>query len=396
MAGVLNLVRVLDLTRNVAGPYCTMILADLGADVVKIERPGEGDDTRQWRPPTWNGQSTTFLGLNRNKRSLAVDLDSPEGAAIVRRLALSADVVVESFRPGSLARRGLAYEEINRDHPRVIYCSITGFGASGPHRDRPGYDPVVQAYSGIMSITGEDGRPPVRVGPSLVDMGTGVWAALAIVGALYERERTGRGAQIATSLLEVGVAWVSYQLVGYLGSGRVPGRMGSQVAMIAPYEAFATKEGYLFIAAPNDQIFARVCGALGLDVLPNDPRFRTNPKRVVHREALHKLVEERLRERPAREWESLFLTLQIPCSRIRTLDEVVSDLQVQALELLMELPHPDIPDLRLVDLPVTVGGKRAQRRLPPPRLGEHTDKILGEIGYGMDEIEALRRRNIVG
>jgi crotonobetainyl-CoA:carnitine CoA-transferase CaiB-like acyl-CoA transferase len=395
MAAMLHGVRVLDLTRNVAGPYCTMILGDLGADVIKVERPGEGDDTRQWRPPEWNGYSTTFLGLNRNKRSLAIDLDASEGAAIVRQLALASDIIVESFRPGSLARRGLGYEDLSREHPRVVYCSITGFGVIGPQRNRPGYDPVVQAYSGIMSITGEDGRPPVRVGPSLVDMGTGMWAALAILAALYKRERTGRSSLISTSLLEAGVAWVGYQIAGYMGSGRVPGRLGSTVAMIAPYEAFATRDEYLFVAAPNDQIFARLCSATDLDALPGDPRFRTNPNRVANREALHVLLEERLRARSSREWEERLVLLQIPCSRIRTLDEVVTDPQVEALNLLMHMPRLDIPELRLVDLPFSIAGERARRGLPPPRLGQHTDEILREIGYASHEIEALRRRSIV-
>jgi crotonobetainyl-CoA:carnitine CoA-transferase CaiB-like acyl-CoA transferase len=271
-----------------------MILGDLGADVIKIERPDTGDDTRHWRPPSWHEHSTIFLALNRNKRSLAVDIDRPEGNAVVRRLAQASDVVVESFRPGSLSRRGFGYEQVSRDHPAVIFCSITGFGTKGPQRDRPGYDPVIQAYSGIMSITGEDGRPPVRVGPSIVDMGAGLWSALGILAALYERERTGRGCQIDTSLLEVGVAWVGYQIVAYLGSGKIPGRIGSQVAMIAPYEAFAAQDEYLFVSAPNDKIFGRLCEAMELHELLQDDRFRTNPDRVLNREALHKALEERL------------------------------------------------------------------------------------------------------
>ncbi len=395
MAGTLDGVRVLDLTRNVAGPYCTMILGDLGAEVIKIERPDGGDDTRHWQPPAWNGYSTTYLGLNRNKRSLAVDIDHEDGRDIVLRLAREADVIVESFRRGSLSRRGLAYEQISAINPRLIYCSITGFGARGPHRDRPGYDPLIQAYSGIMSITGEAERPPVRVGPSIVDMGTGLWAALGILGSLYQRERTGRGRRIETSLLEVGVAWIGYQLAGYLGSGKVPGRMGSKVPMIAPYEVFATKDEDLFLAAPNDQIFARLCGVLGLPGLVGDARFRTNMERVAHREELHQLLEQRFKTDPATRWEGLFLEQQIPCSRIRTFAEVVTDPQVEALRLLMSLSHPSVPDLRLVDLPLTIEGQRAVRREPPPELGQHSDEILRTLGYEEARIEDLRRRGVV-
>ncbi len=395
MGGILDRISVLDLTRNVAGPYCTMILGDLGAEVIKIERPDGGDDTRHWHPPSWDGYSATFLSLNRNKKSLAVDLDRKAGQEIVRQLAAKADVIVESFRHGSLVRRGLAYDQINAMNPNVVYCSITGFGRRGPHHNRPGYDPVIQAYCGIMSITGEPNRPPVRVGPSIVDMGVGLWCAIGILGGLYDREHTGQGCRIETSLLEVGVAWVSYQLAGYLGGGKVPSRLGSRVAMIGPYEAFATKDDFIFLAAPNDQIFKQLCQALRLPQLPNDERFGTNSNRLVHREELHELLEEQLATATAIQWETLLLEQGIPCSRIRRLDEVAVDAQVEALELLMSLEHPTIPNLRLVDLPLQVNGQRAVRRAAPPEVGQNSDEILTKLGYNEQLIRELRQIGVV-
>jgi len=396
MPGILDGVRVLDLTRNFAGPFCTQVLGDLGADVVKVERPGAGDDTREWRPPDWNGVSTSFLSFNRNKRSLAVDLDHSDGQAIVQRLALRADVLVESFRRGSLAKRGLDYERLHAENARIVYCSINGFGSTGPLRDRPGYDPVVQAYSGIMSLTGEPGRRPLRTGPSIVDTGTGMWCALAVLGALYARERTGRGARIDSSLLETGVAWVGYHLAGYFATGRVPGPVGSSASMIAPYEGFATRDGYLQLAAGNNAIFARLCRVLGLPDLPADPRFRTNADRVAHRDALHEMLEAKFVTRSAREWEETLSAHEVPCSCVRTLDEVAEDPQVVALGMFPSVPHPAIPDLRLVDQPFRIDGARAARLEAPPDVGQHTDGILADLGYSAEEIASLRRRGVTG
>ncbi len=396
MAGILDGIRVLDLTRNFAGPCCTQILGDLGADVVKVERPGAGDDTREWRPPQWQGISTSFLSFNRNKRSLAVDLDHPDGQAIVRRLALRADVLVESFRHGSLAKRGLDYARVSRDNSRIVYCSINGFGSTGPLRDRPGYDPVVQAYSGIMSLTGEPGGRPLRTGPSIIDTGTGMWCGLAVVGALYARERTGRGARIDSSLLETGVAWVGYHLIGYFATGRVPGPVGTSASMIAPYEAFATREGYLQLAAGNNVIFVRLCGVLDLPELPEDSRFRTNADRVAHREELHEILEARFLMRSAAEWEEILSAHEVPCSCVRKLDQVTRDPQVTALAMFPPVPHPVIPDLKLVDQPFRIDGKRAARLDPPPGVGQHTDAILAELDYDAAAIADLRNRRVIG
>jgi crotonobetainyl-CoA:carnitine CoA-transferase CaiB-like acyl-CoA transferase len=394
-SGVLDGIRVVDLTRNIAGPYCAMILGDLGAEVIKVERPGGGDDTRGWRPPQWNGISTTFLAFNRNKKSIAVDLDAEEGRDVVRRLAGRSDVFLQSFRPGSLARRRLDYASLSRDNPRLVYCTMTGFGGTGPLRDRPGYDPVVQAYSGIMSLTGEPGGRPLRTGPSIVDNGTGMWAALGVVCALLARERTGRGAHVETSLLETGVTWVAYYLLAYLGTGTLPRPVGTTAAMIAPYESFTTREGYLQVAAGNDRIFARLCDVLGLPELPADPRFATNADRVPRRDELHEILEARFLTNTAARWEEALLARGIPCSRVRTLADVAADPQVAALNLLPPIPHPEIPGFSMVDLPFSIDGRRAGRLEPPPAVGQHTDEVLDEAGYSAPEIAALRGRGTV-
>lgn len=395
-AGILDGVVILDLTRNVAGPFCTMTLGDLGADVIKIERPGGGDDTREWRPPSWDGESATFLSFNRNKRSLALDIDRPEGRDIVMRLAERADVVVESFRNGSLAKRGMGYADIAKTNPRIVYCSISAFGSRGPHAGRSAYDPIIQAYSGMMSTTGEEGRPPVRTGSATVDIGTGLWAALGVVLSLYDRKRTGAGGLVEASLLETGIGWMSYHLAGFLGSGKVPGRLGSRGAIAAPYEAFATMDDYLYVAAPNDQLFERLCHVLALPELPLDRRFRSNPDRIAHREALHQILEARFKTASAASWEGLLMKRELPCSLIRGVDQVVTDPQVEALDLLMDVPHPIVQNLRLVDLPISIDGKRASRGQAPPALGEHTDEILTSVGFDAEAITALRQRGVVG
>jgi len=394
--GVLRGIRVLDLTRNIAGPYCAMILGDLGAEVIKVERPGGGDDTREWRPPAWNGISTTFLAFNRNKKSVAVDLDRDEGRDVIVKMARRSDVLLESFRRGSLARRGLDYARVSAENPRIVYCTITGFGTVGPHKDRPGYDPVLQAYSGIMSLTGEPGGRPLRTGPSIVDNGTGMWAALGVVCALLARERTGRGAHVETSLLDTGVTWIGYHLLGYLATGRVPQPVGTTATMIAPYEGFATRDGYLQLAAGNNRIWVQLCEVLELPDLPADPRFRTNADRVAHRDELHEILEARFRTEGAARWEERLLAHGVPCSRVRTLADVAADPQVAALGLLVPVAHPEIPNFAMVDLPLAIDGQRAAAQVAPPAVGQHTDEVLGELGYSPAEIAALRETGAVG
>ena len=387
--------RVLDLTRNLAGPFCTMILGDLGADVVKIEAPGGGDDTRSWIPPAWGGESATFLSANRNKRSVVVNIDDPEGLEIIRSLARRADVLVESFRPGSLDKRGLGYDALSKENPAIVYCSISAFGGTGPQRDSPGYDPVLQAYTGIMSMTGEPDQPPVRLGIGALDLGAGLWATIGILSALSARRSNGQGCRVETSLFELGTWWLSYHLSGYLASGIVPERQGTKTAFIAPYEVFETADGELFVAAPNDNLFIALTEALHLPGLAADGRFATNSSRVAHRDDLHRLIEERLRDRSATEWESLLTARSIPCSRVRTVADLAHDEHLAALGMLTSIPHPAIPDLRVVDMPMTLAGQRPAHRLPPPRLGEHTSEVLGELGYTDAEVVRLRAKGVV-
>jgi glutaryl-CoA transferase len=372
-----------------------MVLGDMGADVIKVERPGQGDDTREWAPPAWNGESAMFLSLNRNKRSLAVDLDTDEGREIVVALAGRADVLVETFRPGSLGRRGLGYEDLKDANPGLIYCSISAYGRIGPLHEAAGYDPVVSARAGIMSLTGHPGGPPTRLGISALDLGASLWATIGVLSALVSRRETGKGCRIDTSLYETAAWFLSYHIVGYLGSGVVPQRSGTAVTFIAPYETFSTADEDLFVAAANDNLFRALVEVLGMDDLASDPRFAVNPQRVVNRVVLHQLIEARLKERSARDWESLLLDASIPCSRIQTIADLVSDPQFLAVEMLSNLPHPLIPDLQVLGLPVSEDGKRTGHRLAPPAIGGSTAEILRELGYGDERIESLRQRGVV-
>jgi crotonobetainyl-CoA:carnitine CoA-transferase CaiB-like acyl-CoA transferase len=387
--------RVLDCTTSLAGPYCTLVLGALGADVVKVEHPERGDDTRAWGPPFWNGESAVFLAANASKRSLAVDLKQPAGLEAVLRVAGRADVFVQNLRPGLAERIGLGFEPLAARNPRIVYCTIGAFGPSGPLRDQPGYDPLMQAAGGIMSVTGEAGREPARAGVSVVDQGTGMWAVIAILAALRARDR-GAGAQLVdTSLYETAVNWLPYQLVGYLGSGNVPRPMGTALGIISPYQAFETADGWMMVAAANDRQFASLCDELGRPDLVEDPRFRTNPDRVHHRDELAATLADRLRGERTVVWLGRLAAAGVPAAPVQDLAQVVADAQTEALGLLQPLPHPAVPELRLVALPLRAGGERVRHRTPSPALGEHTGEILAEAGYTPAEIDALRAAGAV-
>jgi crotonobetainyl-CoA:carnitine CoA-transferase CaiB-like acyl-CoA transferase len=391
LAGLL----VADLTQNVAGPTCTQILGDLGAEVVKVERPGRGDDARAWAPPYWGEESATFMSVNRNKRSLAVDVKQPDGRTIVERLVSRADVFVQSLRAGAVSELGLDWERASSLNPRLVYCSVTAFGTEGPLADRPGYDPLMQALGGIMSVNGHPGQPPARVPVSIVDMGTGMWAAIAILGALRERDRTGRGANVTTALYETALAWSVFQINQYFGTGEVPQPQGSGTAMICPYEAFPTRDAWVMIAAGSDALFVKACEGLGVPGLPRDARFADNPARVANRAALFDALSAVTRALTSEEVLGRLQQAGVPCAPILTLDRVAAEPQTEASGILVSAKHPRLPDYRAVGLPIRWDGERPPVARVPPLLGEHTAEILGELGYGQAAIKELAARHVI-
>ncbi len=375
-------VRVIDVTGSLAGPHCTEVLGALGADVVKIERPDGGDDTRSWGPPFWDGEGTLFLAANANKRSLALRISEPRGLEALLRLAARADVLVQSLRPGLAERSGFGPDAVRERNPRLVYCSIGAFGRVGPLRDAPGYDPLIQAASGIMSVTGEAGGGPVRVGVSLVDYMTGMWAALGIVAALAERERTGGGATLDTSLYETALGLMSYHLTGFVATGTAPGRLGTEFPLIVPYQAFATRDGHLMVAATNDRLFAALCGVLALAGAPEDPRFATNPARVENRVALRELLADRFATESTETWLERLSSAGVPAAPVQNVAAVVGHPQTEALAMLE-------PELRALGHPLNVDGERVRNRTRAPALGDHTRELLLEASYSSTEVDAL-------
>ena len=386
---------VLDVTTSIAGPYCAQILAALGADVIKVERPDTGDDGRAWGPPFWNGEGTMFLSANAGKRSLGLSLRDPRGRDALLRLVDGADVFLQSLRPGLADELGLGHEALRARNPRLVYCSVGAYGHVGPLKDEPGYDALMQAAGGLISMTGEPDRPGVRVGSSLIDQGTGTWAALGILSALLERARTGEGSVVDVSLYETALGYIGYHLVGYLADGTVPHGQGTRFPMVAPYQVFPTRDGALMIAGGNDRLFAAICAVLGLPNLVDDPRFGTNRDRVAHRDELCSILEIPLRERDSDEWQRLLSEAGVPAAPVADVADVVRSPQTEALGMLQPLPHPSIPDLELTALPVSFDGERALHRSGPPAVGEHSAEILRAVGYSPEEIAALAAEGVI-
>ena len=388
-------IKVVDLTRTLAGPFCTQNLADMGADVIKIEEPNDGDETRKW-PPIWNEESTQFLSFNRNKRSLSVNLKSTAGLAIVKKLAAAADVMIESFRAGALARFGLGYDDIKAVNPDIIYCTISGYGRTGPMASKPGYDLIIQAYSGLMHLTGEPDGAPQRVGFSLVDLFTGMLAYGSIVTALYHRDRTGEGQLIDTALLDGQVAAMSYHATGYIGTGVEPHRLGSGHPSLVPYQSFPAADGYFILGVANPNLWERFCHAIGHPELQDDPRFATNPDRVANRAEMVELLNGIFAGNTVAHWVNAIDAAGVPVGPINKTSDVVADAQVNARNMFLAIDHPRVPDLRVPNSPIKLQGTPAQLRRPPPLLGQHNDEVLAELGYDAAAIAALQDDGAVG
>ena len=393
MARPLDGIKVVDLTSNVAGPFATMVLGDLGADVIKIEEPKRGDDIRQTMP-RWGGEAVTFLMLNRNKRSVAVNLKHPKGREIMLQLVKEADVVIESFRTGTAESLGVAYEDLRKLREGLIYCSISGFGRTGRGSHLPAYDPVVQAYTGIMSIIGEEGRPPVRGHPAPIDLSTGLWAVIAILAALRTRDRSGQGQHIDVPLVATGINLMALFIGNYLATGQVPKRQGSAMPAFAPYEAFETAAGYLMVAAGNDANWKLLCGAIGRLDLLSDPRFSNNSVRVTNRDALHQALVEVFRGRPVEQWVEILSEAGVPCSAVHNVEQLLERSEVRDLNMIVPTIHPTVHDLRLVALPIKSAALDFSFK-PPPVLGQHTEEVLRELGYTAERVAALRNEGLV-
>jgi len=381
---------VLDFTRVLSGPYCTMLLADMGARVIKLEQPGRGDDTRGWGPPFVNGESAYFLSINRNKESLTLDLKQPAARTILESLLARTDVLAENFRPGTMERLGLSYETLAAKYPRLVYCSISGFGQTGPRREEPGYDAVMQGEAGLMSITGDAGGPAYRLGVAISDIVSGMFAAQGITLALLARTRTGRGQRVDIGMLDATAALLTYQAGIYFATGTTPGRMGNRHPTIVPYETFHASDGDFVVAVGNDNQFRTFCGIIGAEGLASDERFSTNRGRVVHYNELRPLLVERLKSRTRREWVRDLKNAGVPCGSVREIAEVLVDPQLDARGMIETIDHVSAGAIRLLGVPIKLSDTPGSVRAAPPALGQHTDRILEECGLSRGEIDALR------
>ncbi|OIK09146.1 CoA transferase [Bacillus sp. MUM 116] len=395
MSGALEGIKVLDLTRVLAGPNCTMILADLGAEVIKVEAPGGSDETRGWGPPFQNGVSAYYLCANRNKRSLTVDLKSEEGRDIIRELAKEADVLIHNFKSGSMEKWFLDYDSLKKRNPRLVYCSITGFGESGPLSHLPGYDYIIQGMSGLMSITGNQESGPIKIGVAMVDILTGLYSAIAIEAALLEREKSGEGQKIDMSLMDSAVSSLANVASNYLISGNVPQRLGNDHPNIVPYSIFKTMDGEIIIAVGNDRQFSALCSLMGIPEIAEDEKYRTNKARVENRKVLTKILENQLQLKPSDDWMELFSKNNIPCGPIQNMDQVFNHPQVIARDMVVQVDHPEAGSVKLVGSPIKLSRTGTKVERHPPMPGEHTIEILQDAGYTSEEISLLIEEKII-
>ena len=395
--GVLTGTRVLDLTQALAGPYCTMLLGDLGADVLKVERPGKGDQSRGWGPPYLKGESAYFLSVNRNKRGLTLNLKSPEAQTIMHKLVSGADVfIVNQPRLASLQKMGIDYDTLRALNPGLVYCSITGYGMTGPYAGRPGYDVVIQGQAGLMSITGETEGGPIRYPIPIADVTTGIYSALAILAALLARERSGEGQFIDSTLLESQVAWLTNVGGSYFATDQRPPRLGNAHPSIVPYQPFKARDKYIIVGVGTERLWERFCRALNIqDTIMNDPRFATNEHRLRHRDELISLLEEIIEAQSAAHWLELFREAGIPCGPINFVDETLADPHLRARGIIVELEHPAAGLVRSIANPVRLSQTPVSYRLPPPMLGQHNAEVLIELGYEPSEVEELETRGVI-
>lgn len=397
MPQALEDIKVLDLSRVLAMPYCSMMLGDLGAEIIRVERPGIGDETRHWGPPWAGDQSAYYLCTNRNKKSITVDLKKKEGQEIIHLLARRSDILLENFLPGNLAEMNLGYADIKAINPKIIYASVPGYGQNGPYRNLPGYDFIIQAQGGLMSIIGEADGPPMKAGVAIVDITAGLFACSAILAALHFREKTGAGQHIDIALLDSQVSWLANQASNYLISGKVPWRSGNAHPNIVPYETFKAKDGiYVALGVGNDNQWRKFCRLARVEHLMDDPRYATNPKRVANRKELVSILEKIFLENNSVEWLKLLAEAEIPSGPINTIDRVFADPQVLAREMLVEMEHPHTGKYKVVGSPMKLSETPVQYRIPPPLLGEHTEEVLRDVlGYDPAKIVRLKEEKVI-
>lgn len=395
MSGALNNIRILDLTRVLAGPFCTMILGDLGADVIKVESSLSKDDTRSWGPPNIGGESAYYLCANRNKQSMTLNLKSAEGKEIFKKIVTQSDVVVQNFKTGTLDRLGLGYDVMKEVNPRIILASITGFGKNGPYKDEPGYDYIIQAMAGLMSITGEKASGPMKVGIAIADVLTGLYTTIGILAALQERSQSGVGQEIDIALFDSQISALVNVASNYLISRNIPGQLGNQHPNIVPYQVFPTLDQDMVVAVGNDNQFQKFAAILGMPELAKDEKFATNPNRVKHREELIEIICSRMKQRSAKDWKQLLIEAKIPNGPINNLQELFSDPQVEAREMVVEMNHPTAESIKLVGSPLKLSRTPVEMRKHPPLYSEHTKNILLELGYSEEQIKEMKSKQII-